>query len=446
MAKGQPETELIAGHGGLDPSIALGFRLAIVEGAAARSWESTSARCTIGSQEGNDLVVEDPTVSRFHCEIVLDSAGSHVRDLGSSNGTVVDGVRITGAFLRSGSLIKVGAVTLRFDFVGHVSRLPVSSRTEFHGLVAQSVAMRMALAFIERAASSEMTVLLEGETGTGKSTAAAAIHRGSARADGPFLTVDCAAIPANLLESELFGHERNAFTGAGDRRIGAFEEAHGGTIFLDEIGEVPIDLQPKLLRVLETREIRRVGSNQHQRVDVRIVAATNRDLRREVNEGRFRADLYFRLAVLRIELPPLRARPDDLQALALGLLASIGASPREIALLATPEFYEELRRAAWPGNIRELRNHLERCLVFEEALPVADAAPSAKTRPDAEPAVNAREPYPIARRRAIDAFERAYVRELLAMHGNKVTAAAAAAGLDRVYLHKLARRHGLRSA
>jgi two-component system, NtrC family, response regulator GlrR len=445
MAKGQPETEVIVGHG-LDPSMALGFRLAIVEGATPRSWESTSARCTIGSQEGNDLVVEDPTVSRFHCEIALDAAGPHVRDLGSSNGTIVDGVRITGAFLRSGSLIKVGAVTLRFDFVGHVSRLPVSSRTEFHGLVAHSVAMRMALAFIERAAASEMTVLLEGETGTGKSTAAAAIHRGSARADRPFLTIDCAAIPANLLESELFGHEKNAFTGAGDRRIGAFEEAHGGTIFLDEIGEVPIDLQPKLLRVLETREIRRVGSNKHEKVDVRIVAATNRDLRGEVNEGRFRADLYFRLAVLRIELPALRARPDDLPALALGLLSSIGASPREIALLATPEFHQGLRRAAWPGNIRELRNHLERCLVFEEALPVGDDGPSAKTRTEVEPVVNAREPYPMARRRAIDAFERAYVRELLAMHGNKVTAAAAAAGLDRVYLHKLARRHGLRSA
>src|SRR5690606_29597991 len=178
MAKGPPATQVIDGHGGLDPSTALGFRVAIVEGAAPRSWESTSARCTIGSQEGNDLVVADPTVSRFHCEVALDAAGAHVRDLGSSNGTVVDGVRVTGAFLRSGSLIKVGAVTLRFDFVGHVSRLPVSSRTEFHGLVASSVAMRMALAFIERAAASEMTVLLEGETGTGKSTAAAAIHRG----------------------------------------------------------------------------------------------------------------------------------------------------------------------------------------------------------------------------------------------------------------------------
>jgi len=431
---------------GLDPNAVLGFRLSIVEGAAPRAWSSTSARCTVGSQEGNDLVVEDATVSRFHCEVVLDAAGAHVRDLGSSNGTIVDGVRITDAFLRSGSLLKVGAVTLRFDFVGHVSRLPVSSRTEFHGLVAQSVAMRMALAFIERAAASEMTVLLEGETGTGKSTAAAAIHRGSARSEKPFLTVDCGAIPANLLESELFGHERNAFTGAGERRIGVFEEAAGGTIFLDEIGEMPIDLQPKLLRVLETREIRRVGANHHQKVDVRIVAATNRDLRTEVNGGRFRSDLYFRLAVLRIELPPLRARPDDLPSLAVGLLRSIGASSEEIALLTTPEFHSGLRRAAWPGNIRELRNHLERCLVFQEALPIDDGAERPTSAKAADPVVDPREPYAAARRRAIEAFERAYVKELLALHGGKVTAAAAAAGLDRVYLHKLARRHGTRSS
>jgi DNA-binding NtrC family response regulator len=291
-----------------------------------------------------------------------------------------------------------------------------------------------------------MTVLLEGETGTGKSTAAAAIHRGSARSEKPFLTVDCGAIPANLLESELFGHERNAFTGAGERRIGVFEEAAGGTIFLDEIGEMPIDLQPKLLRVLETREIRRVGANHHQKVDVRIVAATNRDLRTEVNGGRFRSDLYFRLAVLRIELPPLRARPDDLPSLAVGLLRSIGASSEEIALLTTPEFHSGLRRAAWPGNIRELRNHLERCLVFQEALPIDDGAERPTSAKAADPVVDPREPYAAARRRAIEAFERAYVKELLALHGGKVTAAAAAAGLDRVYLHKLARRHGTRSS
>ncbi len=334
----------------LHASAVVGFRVSVVDGAPAKSWDATSSRCTIGSQEGNDLQLEDRAVSRFHCEIAIDGPLAKVRDLGSKNGTSVDGVRVVEAFLRSGSLIRVGAVTLRFDLLENVSRVPISQNTEFHGLVAGSTAMRMALALIERAAASDMTVLLEGETGTGKGKAAEAIHRGSARAKKPFLVVDCGAIPANLLESELFGHERNAFTGAGDRRIGAFEEASGGTIFLDEIGEMPIELQAKLLRVLESKEIRRLGSNQHQKVDVRIIAATNRDLRAEVNEGRFRADLYFRLAVLRIPLPPLRSRQEDLPALAAELLSQIGASDDAKQALLTPEMLKGLTRAAWPGS------------------------------------------------------------------------------------------------
>jgi len=438
---GAPSTHVFEPADALDRSVVLGFRVRVVEGAEPSTWESTSAKCSIGSQDGNDLVVGDPTVSRFHCEIVMDASGPHVRDLGSRNGTMVDGVRVREAFLRSGSLVKLGAVTLRFDFLGHTSRLPISPNSSFHGLVAGSIPMRMALAFIERAATSEMTVLLEGETGTGKGKVAEAIHRGGPRAKKPFLVVDCGAIPANLLESELFGHEKNAFTGAVERRVGVFEEAGGGTIFLDEIGEMPIELQPKLLRVLESKEIRRVGSNHHQKVDVRIVAATNRDLRSEVNEGRFRSDLYFRLAVLRIGLPPLRERPDDMPALAEGLLRSIGAKPDEVAALCTPEFFAGLRRAAWPGNVRELRNHLERCLVFQEALPVTE---SAVAQPGGEATVDPRMPYALARRRAIDSFERTYVRELLALHGGKVMPAATSAEVDRVYLYKLARRHGLR--
>ncbi len=442
-AGGPPSTHVFEPASALDSSAVLGFRVSVVEGSKVQSWESTSGspRCSIGSQEGNDLVIADPTVSRFHCEVVVDGSGPRIRDLGSKNGTVVDGVRVVEAFLRSGSLIKLGPVTLRFDFLGQMSKLPISSSSSFHGLVAGSVAMRMALAFIERAAASEMTVLLNGETGTGKGKVTEAIHRGSSRASKPLLVVDCGAIPANLLESELFGHERNAFTGAGEKRIGVFEEANGGTVFLDEIGELPIDLQPKLLRVLESKEIRRVGSNHHQKVDVRIIAATNRDLRAEVNAGRFRSDLFFRLAVLKIELPPLRERPDDIPALAQELLRSIGAKPDEISALCTPEFFADLKRGAWPGNVRELRNHLERCLVFQEALPVSD--PTA-AQPASEITVDARIPYAQARRRALDAFERTYVRELLALHNGKVSPAATAAEVDRVYLYKLARRHGVK--
>lgn len=419
----------------LEPSAAQptaqGFRLTVVDGGEG-SLEVTSGRCTIGTHESNDLRLEDKRVSRFHCEIV-DAA--RVRDLGSRNGTSVDGVRVVEAFLRAGSLLKLGGVTLRFDPLRDVHRLPLSARTSFHGLVARSVAMRAALASIERAATSDATVLLEGETGTGKGKVAEAIHRAGARAGGPFLIVDCGAVPAALIESELYGHEKSAFTGASERRIGAFEEASGGTLFLDEIGELPLEQQPKLLRALESKEIRRVGANRHERVDVRIVAATNRDLRREVNDGRFRADLYYRLAVLRVTLPPLREREDDIPVLARELLASLGAGEETIDRLCTPELLASLRRAAWPGNARELRNHLERCLAFDEALPIGD-----ELKREGAP-VDASVPYAEARRRAIEAFEREYVRDLLARHGGKVSEAAAAAGMDRVYLHKLVRRH-----
>ncbi|MCK6547561.1 sigma 54-interacting transcriptional regulator [Myxococcota bacterium] len=429
----------------LDAPIVAGFRLRVVQAPGApepATFESlgTTARCAIGTHESNDLRLTDRRVSRFHCEILVDGASARIRDLGSRNGTVVDGVRVVEAYLRSGSTIALGSVALTFTLLDQLQRLPLSPRTSFQGVVARSTAMRAALAWIEKAASNELTVLLEGETGTGKGKVAEAIHRGSARAHGPFLVVDCGALPGNLVESELYGHEKSAFTGAVERRIGAFEEASGGTLFLDEIGELPLEQQPKLLRALESKEVRRVGSNVHKKVDVRIVAATNRDLRREVNEGRFRADLYFRLAVLRIELPPLRQRPEDLPALSRALLRSMGAGEEETERLLTPEFLATLARGAWPGNARELRNHLERCLAFEEPLPIGEAM---LARPAQGPQVDVSLPHGEARRRAIDAFERAYVSALLAKHDGKVGQAAAAASIDRVYLYKLARRHGL---
>jgi transcriptional regulator with PAS, ATPase and Fis domain len=417
----------------VDAPTASGFRVSQIDGDAA--FEATSGRCAIGTHESNDLRLVDTKVSRFHCEIVVDAAEARIRDLGSRNGTVVDGVRVNDAFLRSGSIIQLAGVALRFETLASLRRLPISTRRSFHGIVAESVAMRTALALVERAAATDATVLLEGETGTGKGRVAEAIHKGSARSEGPFVVVDCGAIPQNLLESELYGHEKSAFTGASERRIGAFEEAVGGTIFLDEIGELPIELQPKLLRVLESREIRRVGANTHKKVDVRIIVATNRDLRREVNAGRFRADLYFRLAVMRISLPPLRERAEDVPALARELLFGIGATPAQVEALLTPELVAALQRAAWPGNAREMRNHLERCLAFEEPLPIEEAMTAVAT-------VDASLPYAEARRRAIEAFERAYVSGLRARHGNKLgQAAATAAGIDRVYLYKLARRH-----
>ena len=259
------------------------------------------------------------------------------------------------------------------------------------------------------------------------------------RAEGPFVVVDVGALPANLIESELFGHERGAFTGAVGARAGAFEAADGGTIFLDEIGELPQDLQPKLLRVLERKAIRRVGATRYREVDVRIVAATHRDLARAVNQGWFRADLFYRLAVVPIEVPALRERLDDLEMLVDVMLRRLDAAPETVARLARPGFISELRQSSWPGNVRELRNHLERCMVFDEALDVPRRP--AASQPDV---VDASMTYGTARRRALDVFEARFLEALLEAHDSNVSQAARAAEINRPYLYQLLRKHGLR--
>jgi two-component system response regulator GlrR len=411
------------------------MRLTVIDGpGVGRVREVSGERASIGSHELNDLVIEDPTVSRFHCEVRIEDEGPVVSDLRSRNGTNVDGVRVREAVLRSGSVLHLGAASVRFELAGAGRRDP-GGATRFGSLVGTSAAMRHAIALLEKAAASDVTVLLEGETGTGKGRAAEALHRASARAAHPLIVVDCGAIPANLLESELFGHEKGAFTGAHERRIGAFEEASGGTLFLDEIGEMPPELQPKLLRALENREIRRVGANRFQPVDLRVVAATNRDLRAEVNASRFRSDLYYRLAVAKIPLPPLRERPEDIPAMVDELLAQMKAPPEAAERLRSPAFLSTLLRGKWPGNVRELRNHLERSLVFAD-----------EREPLPEPPLEASGvvPYTEAKRHAQDAFERRYLADLMQRFGGKVAQAAEAAGVDRVYLYRLLRRQGMK--
>ncbi|MBS2024166.1 MAG: sigma 54-interacting transcriptional regulator [Deltaproteobacteria bacterium] len=405
------------------------------------AWESSLDRCAIGAHPSNDIVIDDPTVSRFHCEVLLDDTGARVRDLDSRNGTTVDGLRVLEAWLRPGSIVRLGGAALQFQLGTDVIALPVSERRQFGSLVGQSAVMRTAFALLERVSASDATVLIEGETGTGKEGAAEAIHNSSARKDKPLVVVDCGSIPANLLESELFGHEKGAFTGAVATRIGAFEAAHGGTLFLDEIGELPLDLQPKILRALERREIKRVGENQQRVVDVRVIAATHRDLRRAVNQGAFRSDLYFRLAVLRVGLPPLRQRLEDLPLLVEQLLARLGATPEAAAPLRTQEFIDRLALGAWPGNVRELRNHLERCLVFQEALPLEDANAATPADTSAPPPDTGL--YAEARRRALEAFEQRYLQAMLQKHQGKVAAAALEAGIDRVSMYRLLRKHKL---
>ncbi len=318
-------------------------------------------------------------------------------------------------------------------------------------LVGTSPAMSPVLELIRRAAESEATVLLHGETGTGKEASAAAIHAASRRREGPFIIVDCGALPPQLLESELFGHERGSFTGAVAARKGAFEAASGGTIFLDEIGELPLDMQPKLLRALENREVKRVGSNVHVSVDVRVIAATNRDVRAEVAAGRFRSDLYYRLAVVQIALPPLRNRLEDLPALVDHLLGSIashdtGLDDEVLAKLRGREFLDELAHHPWWGNIRELRNHLERCVALRNSLAVtSDDGFREERKTEESLEVDVGMPLKVAREAWVSTFERRYLRMLLERHGDSVSAAARAAGVDRIHFYRLLWKHGLRS-
>jgi two-component system, NtrC family, response regulator GlrR len=408
--------------------------------AAAVRWVSAGTTCAIGSHPGNEITVDDPSISRSHCELRVEHGQIKLHDLDSTNGTILDGVRISAAFVRDGSVIQIGRSTLRVTIGADDNRLAVSSQTRFGSLVGTSWAMRACFALLERAAASEITVLLEGESGTGKEGAAEALHQASPRRAHPFIVIDCGAIPANLLESELFGHERGAFTGATDRRVGAFEAANGGTIFLDEIGEMPSELQPKLLRVLERREVRRLGSNTVIPVDVRIVAATNRDLRAEVNATRFRSDLYFRLAVMKIQLPALRLRPDDLPVLVERIVGSLGVGADVARRLMAPAFVASLSRGAWPGNVRELRNYLERAAVLDD-LAGGETSPAGSVAAIVD---DAGQPYQQARDRVLAEFERRYVEQLLRAHHGNVSAAARASGIDRTYLHRLMRRHGLR--
>jgi two-component system response regulator GlrR len=416
------------------------FRVTVIAGPSAGTrWQQPQERCAVGSHPSNDLVLDDATVSRFHCELAIAGGAVRVRDLGSRNATIAGTVGITDATVGHGATLALGNSEIQIHVDPDRMEIASSERTAFGALVGESAAMREVFSQLERIAASDATVLIEGETGTGKEGAAEAIHDAGARGARPFVVLDCSAIPAGLLESELFGHEAGAFTGAVERRIGAFEQASNGTVFLDEVGELPAELQPKLLRALESREIRRVGGHATVRCDLRIIAATNRDLRAEVNRGSFRADLYYRLAVVRLALPPLRDRPGDIALLVPHLLAQIGASPATIAELTAPDYLDALAGARWPGNVRELRNHLEQCAVFgERRLPNTPAAPHPATT------VDATLPYEVARRQALDAFERSYVASLLARVDGKVAVAARDAGVNRAYLYRLLRRHGLR--
>jgi DNA-binding NtrC family response regulator len=421
------------------------FRLRIIAGPDTGTvYSSQGARVVIGTDESADLRLHDRTVSRFHCEISVVEGVATLRDPGSRNGTLVDGVPVFHAPLRDGSLLTIGHTQLRLEFGPEHISIQLSERERFGTMVGRAPSMRALFAMLERVSSSDATVLIEGETGTGKEAVAESIHRESPRHKGPFIVVDCSAIPHDLLESELFGHEKGSFTGATNQREGALEAASGGTVFLDEIGELSNDLQPKLLRALERREIKRVGSNHYAPIDVRVVAATNRNLRTEVNARRFRADLYYRLAVVQVSLPPLRERAEDLPLLVEHILQSLGASQHpEADTLRSADFRNELARHAWPGNVRELRNYVERCLALRERMPLRSEGLEQEVEATEVP-ISANLPLKEARELWTRHCEYRYLSEVLRMAEGNVTAAARAASVDRIHFYRLLWRHGLR--
>jgi len=321
----------------------------------------------IGTLAGSDLVLTDPTVSRHHAEVEERSDGWLLRDHNSTNGTFLDGVRVREAYLAPGSVIRLGQTEMTFSPLEERIEIMRSDSDSFGGLTGTSAPMREVYGILERIAPTDVTVLLEGETGTGKELASRAIHGRSKRAAGPFVVFDCGAVAPNLIESELFGHEKGAFTDAVKARPGAFELADGGTIFLDEIGELSLDLQPKLLRALDQRETKRVGADKPVMVNVRVISATNKDLEKEVKAGRFREDLFYRLSVVRVALPPLRARKEDIETLAVHLLAGISSEIGRKITGLSPEAAAALTAYTWPGNVRELRNVLGRAAALSDS-------------------------------------------------------------------------------
>ncbi|MBI4917505.1 MAG: sigma 54-dependent Fis family transcriptional regulator [Acidobacteria bacterium] len=406
--------------------------------------ERTAIR--VGSDPDNDLVVADPTVSGRHFEIVAGEHGRRLRDLGSTNGTTVDGLRALDVFLRDGSEIGAGSCRLRFTLGRDELSIPLSRRTDFGSLLGHSPAMRAVFAVLERAAKTDALVLIAGESGTGKELAARALHDHSPRRAGPYIVFDCGAAAPNLVESQLFGHAKGAYTGAADARAGVCEAAHGGTLVLDELGELPLELQPKLLRVLESRTVQRLGETSTCPVDVRFVASTNRNLEQDVRDGRFRQDLFYRVSVITVRLPALRERPEEIPRLVRHFLERL-AGPEAAA--PPPATLDILLHHSWPGNVRELRNFVERYALLPEIDPVVHlrgAGPPAPEPPGgaAAPAIPLDLPFHEAKERWTDSFERTYLARLLEAHERNVSAAARAAGLSRQTMYRLMEKHGLR--
>ncbi len=427
---------------------ASGLRLVVAAGPdQGRSLELAPGTYTVGKAADCELALSDAAVSRRHLEVVVTEERVELRDLGSKNGSYYLGARFDRIQVGAGAQVTVGTTALAL-MSAPAREPPLHAEGRFGRLVGQTAAMRRVFAALERLARTDASIVILGETGTGKDLAAQAVHAASPRAAAPFVVCDLGAVPAQLVEGELFGHVRGAFTGADRDRAGAFEQADGGTIFLDEIGELALPLQPRLLRVLESQSVKRVGAAAYRELDVRVVSATNRDLAAEVEAHGFRADLFHRLAVAQVRIPPLRERLDDLPLLVgafLRELSARGAPP----LIVPPETTAALRSYGWPGNVRQLRNVIERAAAL--------APPDGVLRPEVlgldaagggdEPALRApvdpSVPFKDAKDRLIHVWEREYMAGLIERSGGNLAQAARVAGIDRAHLYRILRKHGL---
>ena len=429
------------------PTVALPVRevdVHVLEGLDRGKASKAAERVAIGTAQTNDLVLTDRAVSRFHAELRIAPTGIVVVDQGSRNGTYIGAVRVQEAVVPPGTRLRVGDTTLQVG-EGGIEQVPMATQNAFGAFRGWSAAARRLMAEAARAAPSGASVLIIGESGTGKELLARAMHEHGPRPNGPFEVVDGGALVPNLVASELFGHERGAFTGADKRHIGAFERAAGGTLFLDEIGELSQDIQPMLLGALERRRFKRLGGSAEIPLDVRLVAATHRDLRQSINESRFRLDLYYRVAVVTLRVPSLRERLEDVVPLAVEMATRLGADPSRIHGLVGPEGRRALEAHRWPGNVRELRNVVESTLAMGELPPLFDG-PEGGGANALQEGIDRLLPLPYgeARTQLVSAFEKRYLTSLLERTQGNVAAAARSAQMDRSHLIDMLKRHGMR--
>jgi DNA-binding NtrC family response regulator len=421
-----------------------GGRLLVVKGPdRGESIEIGKVAFTLGSGSGCDVPLSDPTISRRHLGMEPGPEGVVARDLGSTNGSFVQGARFTELTLGFGTEITIGKTVLKFVPNEEAVDLGPSDAESYGALVGRDPKLRRLFRLLDDVAATDATVLIEGETGTGKELFAEEIHRHSPRKAGPFIVFDCSSVADDQLESALFGHVRGALAGAVADRRGAFEEAHGGTLFLDEIGELPTAVQPALLRAIDKQSVRPVGGASYTPASVRVVAATNRNLRAEIAAKQFREDLYYRVAVIRMLVPPLRDRPEDIPLLVQHFIRQFRA---DRPLTVAPQDLERLQRHTWAGNARELRNVVERACALSRGtqLVIDDALEERPAGGAAAPDIDL--PFKEAKAKVVDAFERGYIDALLKRHEGNLSAAARAADIDRKHLRELLRKHGLRES